>query len=211
MTLEDTGIPRGPIDPATLKPEQIRHIRRKVRGILFGMILKTAPLLSLLLASLRIGLLAAIPIYLGIRLVCLYGQVKREDVTMSRKRVAVELVAFLLGGISLATWDPIWFKLEITLIAVLAGAAWIASGLSPLADTEPFPPASIIGEKPARAMRYFFIASLAGAPVLNLWLALQSSDTTWLLFRTVIFFLWIATFAMLGTWLAARRAEQTAS
>jgi len=59
-------------------------------------------------------------------------------------------------------------------------------------------------------MHRLFIASLVCAPVLNLWLALQSSDTVWLLFRTVIFFLWIAAFAILGTWLAARKAEQSA-
>ena len=174
------------------------------------MLLKIAPLFSLLLAGLIFGLLPAIPIYMIVRLACLYGQMKRKEIATARKRVAIELIALLLGCISLATWDPIWFKLEITLIAILGVGAWILSGQSPIADSEPFPPASVIGDKPAQAMHRLFVASLVCAPVLNLWLALQSSDTVWLLFRTVIFFLWIAAFAILGTWLAARKAEQPA-
>ncbi len=195
------------IDPAKLKPEQIKHIQREIRRILIGMVLKIAPVLSLLLAGLILGLLPAIPVYLVIRLACRWGQLKREAASMSRVRLVAELFAYLLGGISLATRDPIWFKLEITLIAILALAALIVSGRSFLADIEPFPPANLIGAAPASMMRYIFISGLVVAPIVNLWLALQLSDTAWLLFRTLVFFLWIAAFAALGMWFITRKTE----
>lgn len=175
--------------------------------MVFGMVLKIAPLFSLLIAGLAYGLLAAIPIYLLIRVACFWAQLQRKEQTMSRQRAVKEAFGFLLGGISLATLDPVWFKLEITLISVLALAAWIVSGRPLLADIEPFPPASVIGETAAGVMKNIFLFGLAGVPVINLWLALQFSETAWLLFRTLGFFVWIAGFAMLGTWLAAKKAE----
>jgi intracellular septation protein A len=191
-----------------MKPEQIADIHRKVRDILFGMLLKIAPLFSLLFAGLAFGLLPAIPIYLIVRGACRWSQVKRKEVSPSRKRMAMEAFVFLLGGISLATWDPLWFKLEVSLIAILGLVAWVKAGSSFLADVEPFPPANLIGETPAGAMKNIFIASLVVAPVVNLLLALQFSETTWLLFRTLGFFLWILAFTSLGMWFITRKAEQ---
>lgn len=176
-----------------------------------GMALKVAPLCSLLFAGLIWGLLPAIVIYLAIRAACLWERSRRNEQPFSRKRMVIESLAFLLGGVSLATTNPMWFQLEITLLAILALAASIVSGEPFLSGIEPFPPASLIGEKPAGVMRNIFILGLIAAPIVNLWMTLQASETLWLLFRTLGPFLWVAGFTALMALILEKKAKQETS
>jgi hypothetical protein len=140
----------------------------------------------------------------------LVAKLKRKTEALSWKQWP-DLAALLLGGASLATHDPVWFQLEISIIAAIVLVKWAWSGRSPLTETDLSPfQANVVGEYPSRLMTIVFVASLAVIPVANLFFALQFSETLWLLFRTLAFSVWLAGFAIVATWLAGRKAEREA-
>lgn len=197
--LEDSDIPRGPIDPAKLKPEQIKHIHRKVRHILFGGVLRLAPSFTLLVIGLSAGLLLAIPIYLVVRFACIWGQLKRKGEHPSWKQWP-DLSALLLGGASLATQNPIWFQLEVPVNFLITLSVWVIFGRSPFADVKFPADAGLIGERPHRFLKVFVITSIMIIPVINLWLSLYVSQDARLLFRSLSVQVLVLVVALLGAW-----------
>lgn len=164
--------------------------------------------MTLLLVGLLAGILWAIPFYLVVRLACFIARMKRNGETPSWKQWP-KLSPLLFGSASLATQEPIWFQLQITVVLAIAPVAWLLGRVR--LDELEFPfGEDLIGRVPNRFMKAVFIAGFVIIPAANLWLALYASETTWLLFRTLGLFAGAMGMGILGTWLAARHGEHNA-
>lgn len=205
--MEDSDIPRAPIDPAKLTPEVIAHVQYKILQIVWGGILRLAPLLTLLIVGLAEGLLIAIPVYLMVRMICVPWRLWRKGESPSRKQL-VELPGLLLGATSLATANPLWFQMEIPVVLVLAVIRWGMKRKPLYTEIDlPFGP-ELVGDGPSRLLMTLLITGPFVIAFVLLWLALDPAPTAWLLVRTLSFPLGLAALSALGTWFAARHAAE---
>lgn len=187
----------------------VAYVHLRILEILWGGILKLAPLATLLIVGLAEGLLVAIPVYLTVRVICVLWTLWRKGKSLSSKSL-VELPGFFLGGASVVTENPLWFQLEIPAILVLALARWRMIRKPLFADDDlPFGP-KLVGEGPSRLLMALFLTGPFIIALTLIWLALIAAPTSWLLVRTLSFPLGLAALSALGTWFAARQAEGTA-
>lgn len=207
-TLQDCDNPREPADPAKLTPEQSAHVQRRAGRILLGGAIRIVPPAVLLASGLTVGLLTAIPIYLMVRLACGRWRLWRKNETVSRKQLA-ELPAFLLGGASLATQNPLWFQLEIPILSVIFLLRGMVDRKPIFADTDLPLQAEIVGDGPSRLLKALLLSGFL-LPAVLLWLAFHASPTPWLLVRTLAVPLGLVAFSLLGTWFATRHAAKMA-
>lgn len=207
--MEDSDIPRAPIDPAKLTPEVIAHVHYKVLQIVWGGILRLAPLATLLIVGLAEGLLIAIPVYLMVRVLCVQWRLWRSNEILSRKQRR-EIPALLAGGASIVTQNPIWFQMEIPALFAIGVVAW-ATFRRPILKDADFPfPVEMVGDGPYRLLRALFLSTLVVFTALLFALAFYEYPTAWLLVRTLGLFGGLVTLSALSTWLAARKANRDA-
>ncbi len=188
----------------------VAYVQYRILQIVWGGILHLAPPATLLIVGLAEGLLIAIPIYLMVRVTSVLWKLWRKGEGLSRKQL-VELPGLFLGGVSLATENPLWFQVEIPIVLALVTVRWGITRKPLFIDADvPFG-TKLVGEGPSRLLMSLFITGPFVIAFILLWLTFDAAPTAWLLVRTLSFPLGLAALSTLGTWFAARHGDEPAS
>jgi ABC-type multidrug transport system fused ATPase/permease subunit len=158
--------------------------RSKFRKYLVGKL----PYLTLMIGGLTFGLLAILPAYLiasAIRYI--------DNLRFGKKRplwqMCLPLLTVAAIGASLITGTPIWFQLQLPAAILVGTIAYILFRQRFIRAMEGAMHERYADEPTSAAeIRKFFLIGIILFNIfglLNLWLALRFSETTWLLFNAI--------------------------